>query len=220
MFTPAPSCFDNKQNQKEEGVDCGGECEACVTNPKDLIIYWARPFEFSSGHYDMAALIENPNPFYGAKEIKYKISLYESNILVGEREGKTYLNPREKFLIFESGISTGFRKADRAAIVFEEINWKRFDITRPNILVSSKFFENAPNGREKVIFQNKTILPIRNLDAYAVLLDSDGNAFGASATRIERLLSEETKEVFFTWGKPYIPPSSVEVYYRVNLMNI
>ncbi|MDA7502199.1 M43 family zinc metalloprotease [Chitinophagales bacterium] len=30
---PTPTCSDNIQNQGEEGVDCGGPCEACVPDP-------------------------------------------------------------------------------------------------------------------------------------------------------------------------------------------
>jgi len=34
IFKPKPTCSDNKQNQNEDAVDCGGPCLAC--DLKDL----------------------------------------------------------------------------------------------------------------------------------------------------------------------------------------
>src|SRR3990167_10764616 len=69
-FRPAPSCFDNKLNQNEERIDCGGECEAGVIDPKNLIVSWARQFEVTPGILDTAAFIDIPNLFFGFREVK------------------------------------------------------------------------------------------------------------------------------------------------------
>ena len=38
---PNPSCFDNIQNQNEEGIDCGGPCQSCEAAAlKNLEIIW------------------------------------------------------------------------------------------------------------------------------------------------------------------------------------
>lgn len=216
-FQPAPSCLDQKLNQHEERVDCGGECEACVINPKDLVVSWARPFEVTPGIYDAAALVENPNLYYGSREIEYTFLLYADNILIGSREGKTFLNPREKFMIFESGVTTKDRIATRATIEFSEIIWKKFAKERANILVSSKSFENAPNGRAKVVLKNQTLFPIKNIYVAIALDDSFGNAIGVSATMVDVIGAEASKDVFFTWRSPIEFASSTEAFVRTNL---
>lgn len=216
-FQPAPSCTDGKLNQNEERIDCGGECEACVVDPKDLVISWARPFELTPGNYDAAALIENPNLYYGSREIEYTFLLYADNILIASKEGKTFLNPRDKFMIFESGIMTKERQATSAKIEFKNIMWKRFDQERPNILVSSKTFENAPNGRAKVVLKNQTLFEIKNIYISIALNDSFGNAIGVSSTKIDEINTEASRDVYFTWRNPIPFASSTEVYMRTNL---
>jgi len=216
-FQPAPTCSDQKLNQHEERIDCGGECEACVLDPKDLVVSWTRPFEVTPGNYDIAALVENPNLYYGSREIKYTFFLYSDNVLVGSIEGKTFLNPREKFMIFESGIATKERTANRATIEIKEIKWKKFDKERANILVSSKGFENAPNGRAEVVLKNQTLFPIKNIYVTVALNDSFGNTVGVSSTRIDEISAEDSREVFFTWRTPVEFASSTEAYLRTNL---
>ncbi|OGF77907.1 hypothetical protein A3F23_04215 [Candidatus Giovannonibacteria bacterium RIFCSPHIGHO2_12_FULL_43_15] len=216
-FQPAPSCMDQKLNQHEERVDCGGECEACVIDPKDLVVSWARPFELTSGNYDVAALVENPNLYYGSREIEYTFLLYANNILIGSRDGKTFLNPREKFMIFESGISSKERVATRATIEFKEIKWKKFGKERANILVSSKDFKNVPNGRAEVVLKNQTLFPIKNVYVAVALTDPLGNAVGVSATKVDEIPAEDSKDIYFTWRAPIGFASSTEVYLRTNL---
>ena len=204
-FRPAPSCFDNKLNQNEERIDCGGECEACVIDPKNLIVSWARPFEVTPGIYDAAALIE------------YTFLLYSDNVLIASKDGKTFLNPREKFMIFESGILTKERFATRATIEIKEVKWKKFDKERANILVSSKTFDNAPNGLVKVVLRNQTLFSIKNVFVAVILNDSAGNAIGVSTSKINEISAEMTKDVYFTWRSPIQLASSTEVYLRTNL---
>ena len=63
-YTP-PSCFDSKQNQDEEGVDCGGKnCIPCANKIAEPTILWSRFFVLKDGFVDGAALIENPNEFF------------------------------------------------------------------------------------------------------------------------------------------------------------
>ena len=219
-FSPAPTCFDKKLNQSEERVDCGGECEPCVGNPEDLVTFWVRPFAIGLGRYEAAALIENPNLRAGARELAYKIHLFENNILVAMKEGTTFLNPRDKFLIFESNIATGERRPDRAQIEFREIRWKVFDRERPNVLVSSKTFEPtlSGNGRVRVVLKNQTLFSINDVYVSAALMDARGNALGVSASKVDRIGAEGMREVFFTWPHPFEPaPSNIEVFVRTNL---
>ncbi len=221
FFQPAPTCYDKILNQHEERVDCGGECEACVVDPQNLIVYWTRPFEVSPGIYEVASMVENPNLKYGAREISYRLKLYDDNVLVGEKNGKTFLNPRDKFLIYESDIALDRQGVpDRAQIEFDDVKWKVFEKERPNILVSSSKYEltQIGNGRLKVVLRNQTIFAIQNIFIYSVLLNFSGNAVGVSSTVIDSIPAETSRDIFFTWRHPFDPrPASVEVYLRTNL---
>ena len=107
----APSCFDKKQNQDEEGIDCGGKnCEKCLGEIRNLEVIWAKSFKVTGGRYEAASIVSNPNAFLGISNLRYAIKLYDAdNILIAVREGITFINPGERVLIFESSIGTGER---------------------------------------------------------------------------------------------------------------
>jgi hypothetical protein len=219
LLRPAPTCFDQKQNQREEGVDCGGPCEACVGQASDLVIFWTRALEVASGFYEVASFIENPNLLLGARELVYRVRLYDTNnILVALREGRTFVNPREKFLIFEESIETRERIPVRATIEFNPIRWRRIEKERPQLVVASKEFENVPNGRLGVLVRNQSLFPVEDIYLSSALVDENGNALGASTSFLERIEGESSREVFFTWPRTFFPPpASIEVLVRTNL---
>lgn len=200
-------------------MDCGGPCESCIGIPQDLIVFWTRAFELVPGHWEVGALAENPNLLLGAKELTYKVRLYDaSNVLVALKEGRTFLNPREKFLIFEEDIQTGERVPTRATIEFLEIPWKRIEKERPHLLIASKNFENAPNGRARIILKNQSLFAVKDIFITAALLDERGNALGINSSRLEAIPGEGSREVVFTWRAPFDPmPANIEVFVRTNL---
>jgi hypothetical protein len=219
-FRPAPSCTDGKLNQKEEQIDCGGECDACIGSPRELSVLWARPFEISEGHYEVGALIDNPNSTVGARSLSYVVKLFEGSTLVGQREGRTFLNPREKFLIYESDIATVNIKPTRASIEIKEVPWKVFKVEKANILISSKIFETAPsgNGRVKIVLENQTLFPIDNIYMSVILTDSIGSVVGVSQSKVDSIAGEASQELFLTWRHAFDPaPANIDVYLRTDL---
>ena len=209
-----------KLNQQEEQIDCGGECDACIGTPRDLSILWAKPFKISEGRYEVGALIENPNSTVGARAFSYTLKLFEGNTIVGQREGSTFLNPREKFLIYEGDIGVGERVPTIAGVEINEIPWKVFKNEKPNILISSKTFETSSsgNGRVKVVLKNQTLFPISNIYVSVVLMDSFGSVIGVSQSKVDSIQGEASEEVFLTWRQVFNPsPANIDVYLRTDL---
>ena len=65
-FKPATTCFDNRRNQNETGIDCGGQCPACEI--KTLIlpeVSWLKYFP-ADNQIIVAAEIKNSNLNYAA----------------------------------------------------------------------------------------------------------------------------------------------------------
>lgn len=216
-----PSCFDNKQNQDEEGIDCGGPCEPCLGEIKNLITVWSKPFELESGRYDAAALVENPNLFLALPSLKYKFKLYDSdNILVAVRQGETFINPGEQYVIFETDINTGERVPARAFVEFKENpKWKRIEKEKPRLVVSKKIFINKPPFSRLIAeIDNKTLFALSNISAVAVLYDGEENAIAASATKIDSISGNSSRQLVFTWPKPFSEePVSSRIFLRTDL---
>lgn len=219
---PRPSCVDNKQNQQEEGVDCGGPCTPCVAKPVEMVTHWVKPFKISEGRYDVAALMENTNANYAIKNLEYQFKVYDSsNILIGQKKGSTFVNPQEKFLIFEANIDTGLKVPARAFLDIEEgynSKWEYVKKDKPSISIVSKKFINEPFARFEVLVKNNLPTDIDGLTAGGVLLDKNNNAFAASITSIGTLKGDSAQLITFTWPKPFLElPALDEIYLRANL---
>ncbi len=217
-----PTCFDNKQNQEEEGVDCGGPCKnQCLGEVKETLVLWTKFFEISKGKYDTIAFIENPNLFLGLPSVKYQFKLYDKdNVLIAIRDGETFINPRETFPIFETNIDTGQRVLSRAFVEFEKnINWERTEKEKPQLVVSKKQFSNLlPFPRLDATINNKSISSVDNIFAVTILYNKDKNAIAVSATKIDSIQGGASRDISFTWSQPFSEePSSIEIFLRTSL---
>ena len=219
---PAPTCFDNRQNQDEEGVDCGGaNCLPCANKISELNILWTRTIKISDGVYDVAALLENANQFLSAKYISYIIKLYDSNnILVALKENSTFIYPGEKFVIFEPSISTQNRipvrallEIDRSSLLWEKAESKPLKI---DILRSQKFLDEGMllPARVETEIKNMSNLLYRNIQVIAVLWGGAGDVLGVSRTIIEKMDIDESKTITFTWPKAIPGVDRVEIFLR------
>lgn len=216
----APTCNDGKQNQNEQGVDCGGACKPCVGEVKDLIIVWSKVFKLKDGKFDVAATIDNPNLSAGVSSLKYKFKLYdENNILVAIKDGETFINPNESRLVFETGIDTGQRVPAKAFIeLSDNIEWKRIEKEKASLVVSKKQFSNSPFPMLSVVVDNKSSFGVKDIFISAALYDKDKNATGVSFSKIDYIGGNSSKEITFTWPEPFTEePAGSDVFVGTNL---
>ena len=117
-----PSCTDGKQNQGEKGADCGGPCaKECLGEIKDLAVLWSKPLKVAGSNYDAVALVENRNLFLSAKSVKYQFKFYDDrNILIASRQREIFINPNQKFAVFENSIDVGARKPTKVFLEFQK----------------------------------------------------------------------------------------------------
>jgi hypothetical protein len=217
-----PTCFDNKQNQSEEEVDCGGPCKKeCLGDVKELIVLWSRFFETSKEKYDVAALVKNPNLFLSVSSLKYQFKIYDKdNILIAVKEGETFITPGETFPIFETNVDVGLRTPGQAFIEFEKSpQWERTEKEKSSLVVSKKqFFNEPPFPRLIITLENKSVSVINNISVATAIYDKDKNAKGVSLTAVDSIAGESSQEIVFTWPRLFDEePSSIEIFFRTGL---
>lgn len=217
-----PTCTDGKQNQNEEGVDCGGVCAvACTASIADPIVLWSRAFPVSHGIYNAVAYIENPNANLGVTMVTYRFKLYDdANVLVAERVGKAFIAPNERFAIFEPHLNVGERIPKRAFFEFIKFSdWTKLGKDMPKILVRGEKFSNTDTApRVDATLQNGTIVDIPDINVVAIVYDKNDNAMAVSATKVDKLKADSSYDLAFTWDVPFPSlPSQVEVIPRVDL---
>lgn len=198
----APSCTDGKQNQEEKGIDCGGSCvKECLGEIKDLAVLWSKPLQVVGSNYDAVALVENRNLFLSARSVKYQFKFYDDrNILIASREGEIFVNPGQKFAIFENNIDVGSRNPAKAFLEFEKnINWEIYKGENLGLVVTKKEYQDDLRPSISATLENKTLADIKGIYAVAIIYADDGNAIAASATKIGGIKGKASADIFFTW---------------------
>ena len=217
FFWPSATCFDNRQNQDEEGVDCGGVCgKKCLGQVEDVRVIWTRFFEVEKGFYNAAALIDNPNIFAGTGDFVYRFKLHDKdNILIAIREGRTFINPQERFVVFESRMRTLARIPYHASIEIDPISWERREGQKSDIVSFGYKLIREPFGRLAATLRNNDIFDVQNIEVVAILMDASENAIAVSRTIVESIADESEKEIGFTW--PFLiaeEPAAIQLYIR------
>jgi len=202
----APTCFDGKQNQKEKGVDCGGTCsQECLGAIRGLTVLWSKPLKISESKYDAVALVENRNLFLSAKLVKYQFKFYDDrNILIATRDGEIFVNPSQKFAIFESNIDAGARKPAKVFLEFQkDIKWEIYKEENLGLVIVDKEYKNDPRPSISATLENKTLANVKGIYAVAIIYDEIGNAIASSATKIKEIRKESSVGLFFTWPENF-----------------
>jgi len=221
---PQPTCFDGQKNGTETGVDCGGSCQkACLNKTLSLKVIWTRVLESGDGRYDVASMIENFNADVGLKEITYLLRIYDSQgALITSKTGLTYVNPREKFVIFEPGLVTDKRLARSATLeIMSQSDWLKTPALSATVVLERviepvNFTTDAvPRLHYRLI--NNSLEPLSDLAVAIILNDDKQNAYAGSKTLVESLAKGEIRDLYFTWPTPLSHnPASIDTYWRFN----
>lgn len=215
-FQPEPTCFDNRKNQDEEGIDCGGQCAPCSEKIHNLTILWSRAFSVREGLYDAAALLDNQNQFLGSKKLVYAFKLYDKdNILIAVRENSTFVGAGEKFIIFESNFAIQNRIPARAVLELREVRWESAEPEAlPIDLLSKDILLEDALPRLDARIKNLSANTIKNLEASAIVLDSSGAVLGASRTKLDLLEGLAESHLIFTWPKQIPGAANSQIFLR------
>lgn len=230
IFYKTPTCFDGKQNGGEFGIDCGGKCSVlCQSAFVPPRIEWggAKIEKLADGLYNVASYISNPNINGGAKDVPYKVVLYDSEgIFITEKSGYMDLYPHRNSLAFLTAVRTDKRIPAKATFEFlSSPHWfKAKDELSGISVIDKKYSDNTEGSSLEVTLENRNLLPYNNLIVSVVLYDKDGNVVGFSQTKVDHLsgknsIENNSKEIApYTWpinrnGKvttieviPNIPP--------------
>lgn len=220
----APTCFDNKKNGGEAGVDCGGTClQYCPNELADPKVRWVRSFEITPGIVHAIAYIEHSYPASSVKNMKYLFKLYdEKNSLITERTGTTYLGPMGRTAIVETLIPTGNSTVATTRFSFiSPIPWERSasEFSQVVIKTDRTILENYNGGtRLTATLENQSRYEFNNLDTVAILYDSNDNSITVSKTLVPQLGAMAKQTIYFTWPFIIDPKEvrSIEVIPRTN----
>jgi hypothetical protein len=205
FFYKPPSCSDGVMNQKEEGIDCGGECTHLCQAPR-VSALWARSVKVAPGVYHAVAMVKNPESNAGSLRLPYTFSLYSAeNTLIAERDGVMVLEPGEIVPLFEPNVITGERTPARTFLTFHQGVWEKMERTPVPISIDSEFLDQN-NLTLSARISNVNPTAVERAILTALLYDSADVLVAASQTVLTELPPRGQKQVTFTWQEPFIPP--------------
>jgi len=222
-ITKKPTCSDGKQNATERGVDCGGSCErVCDADVSEPIVLWKRAFPVTGNIYNLVAFVKNQNQNAGIADIKYEFRVYDTNnILIGRREGSTFIPPNQEFAIFESRFDGGEQEVKSVTFSFQKpFVWLKKD---PSIALLPISVDNIVYGEDKTKpsmtarITNDSIYNIPAFDVITILYNTERIAINASKTRRDGLASNTNAPLIFTWPEAFSEdPVTEDVFVGIN----
>ena len=211
----APSCFDNIQNEGEQGVDCGGPCvKLCIPSSIQSISLLGATHVFSpvAGHATFLAQIENANSDFAASSFDYTVVFYGSDesSTVAVVNGTSFAYAAEtKYLVLPNESVSG--KVSRAEITINNVQW----VSASQMGLVPKFaFTNitsaaGANGyaTESGNITDRDVSSFQNIVVVAIFKDAAGAPIGASQTELDSLAPGATQN--FSISYPLLPNENI-----------
>ena len=211
LFYKTPTCFDNKRNSDETGVDCGGSYQLLCTAESLPLIIKGDPqvLEVKEGVFEVVALVDNPSIDAEIYRAKYFIRLYSAKSIAPTRviEGETFVPKGVKFAIFEGPFTTSDGAIPiKATIEWREdsLAWKKNNSPIPILKVISKMVSKEDTiPRLDAVIENASLKNVSNIDAISLVYNDKGTIFAASKTFIDSLAVGANAPIVFSWPEPF-----------------
>jgi len=229
---PAPNCTDGKQNQNEEGVDCGGVCaNRCVKNTTQPLTAIENGFVASGAvnKYDLYSRISNPNNIFGSSSFQYEFKVKDADgQIIATRSGKNYILPGESKYIVENNIET-----DKvpASVEFNigDTNWVEFNNSyeKPQLKIVNKQYGPITDGvgfsLAIGLLKNESLFDFSKINLDIILKDSKDNVIGLNSTEMQMVKSGENRDFKALWMNKFPHAEdviNVDVQAEVNVFSL
>ncbi|MFA4817642.1 MAG: hypothetical protein WC608_02825 [Parcubacteria group bacterium] len=226
---PAPNCFDGKQNQNEEGLDCGGVCaKKCPVTAKENLIVRQTGFVESgiADSYDVYAEVANPNSLVGSDKFSYKFSMKNAaGEVMAEPSGTSFILPADKKYIVETNIATKETPASVEMIVSDP-RWVETNDTyeKPELKIVSKNYNEITSGvgfGEAIgLLKNESPFDFNSVKLRILLKDEGGKVIAINSTQMNTVNAGENRDFRVSWPNKF--PGSVsqmDVQAEVNVFD-
>lgn len=211
-FKPVATCFDNRRNQNETDIDCGGQCQACEI--KTLIlpeVSWLKYFP-ADNQIVIAAEIKNSNLNYAADFFSYTIDIYDNGgVKIKSLMKNSFIYAGEIKYLVES-VEIDSKKIKEIKISFSNIHWKLNEEFKKPVtqLREIKTESTVVSG----FLTNNNAFRLSKIRIFGFLYNQYGILIGASKTELENISAFEEKffKINFPKNLGDINPDKTKVY--------
>lgn len=195
FLQPPPSCFDERKNQDETEVDCGGpNCSECELRRVQEVRTFPVLILNSPDNKRSTLLLQfqNPNANYGANPLTYAVNLYGADGgVIYTNTIETFIYPSEIINRIEPNIPVSSSRIARSEIAIRKQEWvRRADFTAPKTQVRDVRVEYDIDKRQAMVtgvLKNDNPFIILRAGVGVVLHGQNGSLVGLSKTLLEGL---------------------------------
>lgn len=196
LFLIEATCFDQVQNGKEEGIDCGAlACGfACQEPVRPLEVLMGKLIEVRPGDYDFVAQMSNPNSRYGASRIEYSISGFNHS-------GSSYILPGQtKYLVITS-LKSG-QPISNVQLSISSVNWEKLDMPTNEVnfeMIREEVVKSGQGSSLDGVLFNSSNYDFDIVEVSVILFDGSGSIIGVNRTEIKTFLSKTERGFHVQW---------------------
>ncbi|MFA6974181.1 MAG: FxLYD domain-containing protein [Parcubacteria group bacterium] len=226
-FKPQPSCFDGKQNQNEQGVDCGGVCaqKCAIVAEKNLVVEQASFVASGVGNnFDLFAVVTNPNQTLGSSKFNYQFTVKNAaGETMGTQSGSSFILPGETKYVVESNLSLRDVpvKVELSITNPEWVEANEF-YEKPQLKVVNKNYAPISNGvgfsEATGLLKNESSLSFATIKVEIILKNAQGEVVALNSTQMNTVQTGENRDFRVFWPNRFPGEvANMEVQSEVNV---
>lgn len=217
-FLKAPeTCFDEKRNQDEKGIDCGGICtNVCVevVVGRDIEQQEVAFVPGGNNRYDVLGKIFNGNDAIGATFFRYTFELRDTaGTVIATRSGTSYILPQESKNLIELNLESG-AVPGKVTLSITDVVWERLSgyQDKPTVNIYQKRFGLVTDGfgyaEAYGLLSNESSYDFRSIIVKVVLRDAFGKPLAFNTHQMNTVSAHESRDFKLVWPLPF--PGVVE----------
>ena len=217
-FYKTPTCSDGKENQGEQGIDCGGPCPYLCSALEDApSVLFTQVVNNGTGRADVVAEVENKNMDAAAKSAPYTVAFYDAtHTLLGRVTGTMDLPPGASVPVYIPGVASGQQTIASAFLSFDPaaVSWYRLSRDPRVVPVVSNIVQSGVTNAPRIdaTLTDPSAASLTNVRAIVLVKDAGGNVIAASQTVLPVVPAQGSANATFTWSGAFSGPVvSVEV---------
>jgi hypothetical protein len=225
---PRESCFDQKMNQNEQGIDCGGVCQKeCNVLPQFNLTVEKTGFAESgiSGKYDLFGEISNLNNDFGSGSFYYKFEIKDSSgSVLNQFSGKSFILPGEKKYLVAVNISSEVVPAE-ITLTLSDIKWEEFvNYEKPQLKIINRNYQETNSGTNFSeafgLLKNESPFDFSAIKIEVILKDAAGKIIALNSTVLNTVRTGENRDFKVIWPSKFSGEvGDMEIQTEVNVFD-
>lgn len=225
---PTENCFDQKMNQNEQGVDCGGICQKkCDLLPQfDLTVREIGYVESGiSGKYDLFGEVSNPNNDFGSGSFNYEFEIKNSSgVALNKFSGESFILPGEKKYLIATNVPAENAPGE-VALTIGEIKWEEFvNYEKPQLKIINRNYQEINSGigfsEAFGLLKNESPFDFSSIKISIILKDSLDKIVALNSTILNTVKTGESRDFKAIWPSKFLGEvENMELQLEVNVFD-